>query len=388
MRTKSSEFPDSFKQERANQGVYKMDDQGDEVLMVLGLKELRNCARDHATFSSGKTIPGRIVVPSEEHIRSVRQIPVEVDPPIHTEFRALLDPWFKRPLDKEYQHKLTLLIAELLDDLLIRDEFEVVNDLALPLQSRALTLLLNVPIEEAETWISWGTHVFRSEGDPLDSGKAAVLDDYILQQIEKSSKNPGEDFYSVLLNSEVNNRKLTTEEVHGIVNLAFAGGRDTVINAVTNSISHFAEHADELAKIRTQPNLSRMAVEELVRYFSPLTHLGRVATENTQVCKYAVKANERISLCWASANRDETVFEDADNIKIDRKQNPHVAFGFGHHKCLGAMHARQLLNTLFTLLAEKVASMTIVDFEEQFETLGQINRKIGFQYLKVKFHGR
>lgn len=388
MQTKSSEFPDAFKEKREDQGVHKMNDQGDEVLMVLGLNDLRKCAHDHTTFSSGKTIPGRIVVPSEEHIRSIRQIPVEVDPPIHTDFRMLLDPWFKRPLEKEYQHKLTVLISELLDDLLTRDTFEVVHDLALPLQSHALTLLLNVPMKEAETWISWGTHVFRSEGDPLDSGKAAVLDEYILNQIEKSSQNPGEDIYSHLLNSEINNRKLTRNEVHGIVNLAFAGGRDTVINAVTNAISYFAEHSGDLNRIHAQPNLSRMAVEELVRYFSPLTHLGRVVTENTQVCDHAVKANSRISLCWAAANRDERIFEDPDSVKIDRKQNPHVAFGFGHHKCLGAMHARQLLNTLFTLLAEKVESMSILDFEEHFETSGGINRKVGFHHLNVKFHER
>ncbi len=387
MQKKSSEFSDAFKHERETLGVHKIDDQGDEVLMVLGLKDLRKCAHDHATFSSGKTTPGRIVVPSEEHIRTIRQIPVEIDPPVHTDFRTLLDPWFKRPLNKDYQQKLSHLISDLLDELLVRDQFEVVNDLALPLQSRALTLLLNVPMEEAETWISWGTHVFRSKGDPLDSGKAAILDEYILQQIEKSSQNPGEDLYSVLLNSEVNNRKLTREEIHGIVNLAFAGGRDTVINAVTNSISYFAEHPDEIQRIKGQPGLARMAVEELVRYFSPLTHLGRVVTDDTEVCRHAVKADNRISLCWASANRDGTVFEDPNKVKIDRKMNPHVAFGFGHHKCLGAMHARQLLNTLFILLAEKVPSMEILDFEEHIEVHGAIKRKVGFHRLKVKFHG-
>lgn len=388
MSTKSSEFPDAFKQEREHQGIYKIDDQGDEVLMVLGLKDLRECAQDHSTFSSGKTVPGRIVVPSEEHIRSVRQIPVEIDPPMHTGYRALLDPWFKRPLTNEYQEKLALQIRELLDHLLTLDQFDVVHDLALPLQSRALTLLLNVPIDEAITWISWGTHVFRSEGDPLDSGKAALLDDYILEQIEKASQNPGEDIYSVLLNSKINDQPLTKEEVHGIVNLAFAGGRDTVINAVTNSIAYFAENPDEMKRIQEQPKLSRTAVEELVRYFSPLTHLGRVATEDTQVCEHSVKADSRISLCWASANRDKTVFKNPDTVQIDRKLNPHVAFGFGHHKCLGAMHARQLLNTLYTLLADKVESIEILNLEEHIEVHRGINRKVGFHRLQVKFHRR
>ena len=204
----------------------------------------------------------------------------------------------------------------------------MVQDFALKLQSRALTLLLNVPFEESETWISWGTHVFRSEGEALDGKKAAVLYDYIDDQIEKASQNPGEDIYSVLLAMEHQGRKLTKEEVKGVMVLTFAGGRDTVINAVTNSIAYLAEHPEHLGRLRNEPEIIGKAVEELVRYFAPLTHMGRVVSEGTELCSHAVEADTRVSLCWASANRDAGTFENPNEVVLDRKINPHVSFRF------------------------------------------------------------
>ena len=209
---------------------------------------------------------------------------------------------FKRPLQEDYQHQLKKIIVELIDEAVESEQVEIVEQFALKLQSRALTLLLNIPYEEAELWISWGTHVFRSDETTLDASKANMLYDYIDQQIDKAIENPGKDLYSVLLASEVNGQKLTKEEVKGVMILTFAGGRDTIINAVTNTIAYVADHPEALARLKEEPEITGKAVEELVRYFSPLTHMGRVATSDTQVCEHAVKADSRISLCWASAN--------------------------------------------------------------------------------------
>jgi len=170
--------------------------------------------------------------------------------------------------------------------------------------------------------------------------------------------------------------------------LTFAGGRDTVINAVTNSIAYFAEHPESLERLRKEPELINFAIEELIRYFSPLTQMGRVATEDTQVCQHAVKADSRISLCWASANRDANVFEDANEVVLDRKINPHVAFGFGTHNCLGATHARQIMKVLIHTLISKVKSIRILDYEENIEDLGEFKRKVGYDKINVKFNSK
>ncbi len=384
---KKSALPDPFEEARVNKGYGEMDDQNDPVTMILGLKDLRKCAHNWKTFQSGAA-PGRIVIPSEVNIRDTRQIPFEVDPPEHKDFRALVEPWFKRPLEADYKAVLTQQINDIVDEVLTEDSVEVVEGFSLRLQSRALTLLLNTPYEESETWISWGTHVFRSEGEALDGDKANILYDYIDERITKAIESPGNDLYSMLLAATVNGKKLTREEVKGVMILTFAGGRDTVINAVTNSIAYFAEHPESLDRLLNEPDITGKAVEELIRYFSPLTQMGRVVTEDTQVCEHAIKEDTRISLCWASANRDAKVFENPNDIVIDRKINPHVAFGFSHHNCLGATHARQIMNILLTTLAKKVKSINIVDYKENIEELGEFKRKVGYDNLTVKFNGR
>ncbi|GHB63558.1 cytochrome P450 [Persicitalea jodogahamensis] len=381
---RASQFDDPFEEVREKAGFGEVADQDDPVMMLLRLKDVRKTAHNWKTFRSGAT-PGRIVVPSEVNIRETRQVPFEVDPPEHTDYRALLEPWFRRPNEQAYQEKLTALVSELLDEVLHRDKVEVVGEFALKLQSRALTLLLNVPMEKSETWISWGTHVFRSEGEALDAGKAAILYDYIDNQIENASRNPGDDLYSVLLFADYQGRKLTREEVKGVMVLTFAGGRDTVINAVTNSIAYLAEHPEHLERLRNEPEMVGKAVEELVRYFAPLTHMGRVVSEDTEVCSHAVKADTRVSLCWASANRDAGTFEKPNEVVLDRKINPHVSFGFSHHNCLGATHARQILRHLLVGLSQKVSSMKIRNYEENIEEWGEFRRKVGFHKIEVAF---
>lgn len=382
-----SKISDPFEKARLEEGFGEMNDQDDPVTMVLRHRDLRKCAHDWKTYQSEAT-PGRIVIPSEVNIRETRQIPFEVDPPLHGDYRAILDPWFKRPLQAEYQEKLQDLIGNIVEGLLEKESFEVVSEFALVLQSRALTLLLNTAFEESELWISWGTHVFRSEDTALDKDKANILYDYIDQRIDQAIEKPGEDLYSVLLASEVNGKKLNKEEVKGVMILTFAGGRDTIINAVTNSVAYFAEHPESLERIRKEPEITGRVIEELIRYFSPLTQMGRVATKDTEVCEHAVKADSRISLCWASANRDDAVFENPNEIDLDRKINPHVGFGFSHHNCLGATHARQILKVLLGTLAEKVESIDILDFKENIEILNNFERKVGYDSLNVKFKSK
>jgi cytochrome P450 len=326
------------------------------------------------------------VIPSEVNIRDIRQVPFEVDPPEHKGYRSLVEPWFKRPLEKWYQDKLNKIIGEVLEDSLQKDRVEVVHEFSLPIQSRALTVLLNTPYSEAETWISWGTHVFRSEGDPLDGSKANILYDYLDEKIAEARKNPGEDLYSMLIASEIDGRKLSDKEVKGVMMLTFAGGRDTVINALTNSIAYFSDHPESLERLRREPGIIDTAIEELIRYFAPLTQMGRVATEDTEICEHAIKKDNRISLCWASANRDAAVFENPNEVDLGRKMNPHVSFGFGTHNCLGATHARTIMKIFLGLLAERVKSMEIIDCEENIENLGTIQRKVGFRRLNVKFN--
>lgn len=384
---KKSTIPDPFLHLRTEKGYHEIDDQNDPVTMILGHKDTRKTAHNWKTFQSGAE-PGRIVVPSEAGIRNLRQIPFEVDPPEHKGYRNLVEPWFKRPTEFEYQQRLRAIVRVSIDEAIKKEQVEVIHEFSLPLQSRALTVLLNADPIEAERWISWGTHVFRSDGESLDGGKASLLTDYLDEKVEAAKENPSDDLFSVLLASEVDGKKMTDDEVKGVMMLTFAGGRDTVINAVSNTIAYLADHPESIEKLREEPEIIETAIEELVRYFSPLTHMGRVATTDTAVCEHAIKADSRVSMCWASANRDERVFEKPNEVVLDRKVNPHVAFGFGTHNCLGATHARALLKILIEEIIVKIESMEILDCEENLEDWGGIKRKVGYHHLNVVLKGR
>ena len=379
-----SQFPDPFGKAREATGTEEIDDQGDPVRMVLRYEEVRNCAQDWQTFRSGAA-PGRIVVPSEVAIRDLRQIPFETDPPDHTNYRQLLEDWFRRPNDPEYVDGLTQLVDDALDTAVAAGRIDAVHDFALPLQSRALTLLLNCPQREADVWINWGTHVFRSEDDPLDAGKANQLYDYLEEQISRARANlpGGNDLYAELLRARFRGRALTHEEVKGAMVLVFAGGRDTVINAVTNCLAYFAEHSQQLKELGGKRVAVSRAVEELLRYFAPLTHMGRVVEQPSSVADTPVAADRRISLCWAAANRDPAAFDRADEVVIDRRRNPHLSFGFGVHRCLGADHARQLLRVLLTRMSERGVAIEAFDGRENLEQWGSFERKVGFHWLNI-----
>ncbi len=373
---------DPFKKARQETGVLRADMDGENIPLILRHKDLREAARDTGTFTSDT--PCRVPIPSEEKVRSVRQLPIEVDPPAHTEYRALVEPFFKRPTDSKYIDKIETLIAGLLNRAIATPSIEIVHELALPLQCRALTYLMNLPETEAETWLSWGTHVFR-EGEGTKKG--AALEEYIFRQIDHATAQPGgDDFFGVLTRSTFQGRVLTRAEVAGFANLVFAGGRDTVINSVTGTIAYLAEQSDALQTLRGNPRLITLASEELLRVLSPVTHIGRTATRETEIHGVPVKPGQRISLCFASANFDESVFDRPEEVRLDRKPNPHLAFGFGPHLCLGAAHARLIVRTLLKLLSERVDRIEILQRERNQPSVSEYLRQVGFRNLTVTFH--
>ena len=375
------DLADPFRAPRTSTGVLNADFGGETVPMILGYTAVREAARDWSVYSSDA--PFRVPIPSEEGVRTVRQLPIESDPPVHTAFRRLLEPVFHRPRSQDYQARLDRLIAELLDEAATKTEVEIVRDFALPLQSRALALLLGMPMSAAEVWISWGTHVFHD--GPDSQAKGNVLDRYIREALDRAAASPGEDFFSFLNTALVDGRALTTDEKVGIANLVFAGGRDTIINAVSRVIAHFADHPEDLSVIATDAARVNLAVEEMVRVISPLTHIGRVCPAPTTAGDVNVPADGRVSLCWASANRDEQVFEAPDEVRLARSPNPHVAFGSGPHTCLGATQARAILRSLIRMLGERTGGIEILSAVRQYEVTPAYRRWVGFEALTVRF---
>jgi cytochrome P450 len=376
----SSNPIDPFREARQKDGVLTCPFQGEALPMILRHSDVRAAAKDWQTFSSDA--PFRVPIPSEEEVRTMRQLPIETNPPEHTEYRKIVEPFFQRSKTPGVIAQVEALIDAKLSAALNGESIEIVNDFALPIQSHALTYLLNVPETEAETYISWGIHVFKVDGVLAKTG--SVLEEYLRAQFDKAEVNPGEDFFSALTKAEFRGRKLTREEMMGFGNLTFAGGRDTIIHSISSIIGYFGENPEALEFLREDPKRIVHAGEEFFRVFMPLTHIGRVCPAETDVLGVKVPPDGRVSLGWASANFDEAVFDKPEEIQLDRKPNPHISFGFGAHLCLGAPHARMIVRTLLQALVDRVDKIDIVGAKRHVEHEARYDRPNGYDSLTVK----
>ena len=400
---------DPFREARAQDGVLRCPFQGETLPMILRHADVREAAKDWQKFSSDA--PFRVPIPSEEAVRTMRQLPIETNPPEHGEYRALVEPFFQRAKQADVIAKVEALIDELLTKALGRDAFEVISDFALPVQSRALTYLLNVPEREADVWIGWGIHVFKVTGGEFKQGN--VLETYLHQQFDLAEaqvrsrrgneadgtdrSNPPphvggyeaqESLFTALVKATYRGRPLTREEMMGFGNLTFAGGRDTIIYSIANVLAYLGRNPDALAYLRADPRRIVHASEEFFRVFMPLTHIGRVCPVETDVHGVKVPPGGRASLAWASANLDETVFDAPTEIRLDRKPNPHLSFGFGTHLCLGAPHARLIVRTLLQAVCDRVAAVQILHAEPHVEREAAYQRTNGFDSLTVRLVAR
>ncbi|MAS95358.1 MAG: cytochrome [Verrucomicrobiales bacterium] len=375
---------DPFQEARKNGPILQCPFQGENLPMILRHADVRAAAKDWKTYSSDA--PFRVPIPSEEEVRSTRQLPIERDPPLHGEYRAIVEPFFQRAKQPEMIEKVESLIDRMVSEAIEKESLEVVGEFSLPIQSHALTYLLNVPEAEAETYISWGIHVFKVTGGPFKKGNA--LEDYLSAQFDRAEADPGEDFFSALTQAEFQGRKLTREEMMGFGNLTFAGGRDTIIHSVSSILAYFGKHPDGLDYLRGDAKRIRLASEEFFRVFMPLTHIGRVCPVETDVHGMQVPAGGRVSLCWNSANHDEEVFENPQEIKLDRKPNPHVSFGFGTHLCLGAPHARLIVRALLENLVERVEAIKVLEEKPAVEHEEKYSRSNGYETLRISLTAR
>jgi len=379
-----NQIPDPFKKARQQGPVLRCPFQGENVPMLLRHADVRDAAKDWKTFSSDA--PFRVPIPSEEEVRTMRQLPIETNPPEHTDYRAIVEPFFQRAKQPEVMARIGEIIAAHLARSVVRPSVEIVNDFALPVQSLALTHLLNVPESEADVWIGWGIHVFKVTTGQFKKGN--VLEDYLRAQFDRAEAAPGDDFFSAVAHATYRGRGLTREEMMGFGNLTFAGGRDTIIHSISCIIAHLARNPDALEYLRQDPHRIVHAGEEFFRVFMPLTHIGRVCPVETDVHGAVVPPGGRVSLGWAAANLDPEVFDQPGEIRLDRKPNPHLSFGFGAHLCLGAPHARLIVRSLLQALVDQVASITIVEARDHVEHEASYERINGFDSLVVSLTPR
>lgn len=347
--------------------IRRSDPEGDEDLVfVRGYRALKAALNDWRTFSSDTL--GMNVVTPQNRTRDFKQYPFELDPPDHTAFRAAIDPFFKRPLTAPYAAAISRQTAEALAGLLSDRPVDVTPDFSLPLQGRALATLLGLPEAEAEVWRNWGTNVFgaRTGAESPDQRRADALVDYVARMTDRADDHPG-SLFDELSRVRIGDRPLTRDERMGVAHISFAGGRDTVIALLTAIVALYALDPQARTAIRDDPALVPQATEELLRVVSPLRLLARTCPHGGAVGEAAVAPGQRLGMCYGRANRDPAVFDAPDEIRLDRKPNPHLAFGSGPHVCLGNAHARLLARTLLSELAQRATAIEVVEAVPQPE---------------------
>lgn len=267
------------------------------------------------------------------------------------------------------------MISAIVADAVAAGEVEAVRGFAMPLQCRALARLLNVPESEADVWMGWGMHALH---------EGSGLEEYTAAQFARAERQPGDDFFSILNQAEFCGRKLTLEEKQGFANVAFAGGKDTIINVVSSIFVYLGDHPQALDFLRQDERHIMTAGEEFVRYVSPLTAISRTCPHASKVADHDVAAGTRVGLCWPSANRDGSIFSHADEVVLDRAPNPHVGFGFGPHTCLGAPHARLIIRSLLKALCDQVQRIELISFEPRVEHEASFIRQVGYDVVNVR----
>ena len=159
-------------------------------------------------------------------------------------------------------------------------------------------------------------------------------------------------------------------------------------DGISSILAYLDRNPESLEYLRQDPKRIVHASEEFFRAFMPLTHIGRVCPVDTNVQGVPVKAGGRVSLCWSSANMDERVFDKPEEVRLDRKPNPHLSFGFGEHLCLGAPHARLILRTLLQQCVKRVSRITVMEAKERVEKEERYERAVGYESLTVKLTPR
>lgn len=304
-------------------------------------KELRIALRDTQQYSSD--------LQGDADVRDYRQIPLEVDPPKHHVYRSLLAPYFVKPAIEAHIDAFAYNSKRLLKRYFDSPGSNVISDLALPLVMENLGVIYRRPQDVAE-WISWGADVWTAESDVRDGG---VLHRYLDQIYAEALTNKSKDIWQEIAAIEIDGQQLSRDEFRGIAGVLLAGGRDTVIKLMAGSLWHLARNLDDLHYLQENPEKIPNAIQEFLRFFSPLPAMNRTTVPESSTTD--LPADRYISMSFISGNFDENVFANPYEIDLKRERIPHLAFGFGPHTCIGN-HVAEIETRVFleTLLSMKL----------------------------------
>ena len=302
-------------------------------------------AHDVQHFSSEKisVIPLENELAPEDRVLPYGLPPISVDPPVHTWTRRLLLPWFSHHRVDGYEAMTRDLCAKLVTTFVDVGHADAATDYAQQIPVRVIAHILGVPEELSDTFTGWVRDVLEFADDPVrrSTGGAGLLT-FFVEEVARRRTEPGDDLLSELLHSEVDGVPVDEGIVLGTAALVLIAGVDTTWSAIGSSLWHLASHPEDRRRLVAEPELMPLAVEELLRAYSPVT-MAREVHGDIEFGGCPMKSGDKVLMNCPAANRDPEAFPDADRVVLDRAVNRHVAFGSGIHRCAGSNLARMEL---------------------------------------------
>jgi cholest-4-en-3-one 26-monooxygenase len=315
---------------------------------------------------------------------------LNMDPPEHGEYRSIVSRRFTPRAVRGLQAEIERITRDVMDSVMDRNECDFVIDISSKIPVAVIAELLGAPRKDWDQLFRWTNEIIGG-GDPefqqgtgpdetFDRARMGVFQ-YFTDLIAERQKHPTEDITSVVANSSVNGAPMAQFEMLSYFLLLVVAGNETTRNATTGGLQAFIDHPDQWQRLRKDPALLKPAIEEIVRWVTPVIQFARTATADTEIRGQKIKEGESVCLFYPSANRDEEVFTDPFKFDIGRNPNPHLAFGIGEHFCLGSNLARLELEVIFRELARRL---------EYVEPAGPMERLRssfvgGIKHMPIKF---